>query len=96
LALVLLIAFSSGLIRPTAARAFTMTEVEALTGSTAWAIVASVALQISYHFYQGTANALAAGATFLVSACFYARFRRMTPVILAHEFWNLYVILGRL
>jgi len=67
-----------------------------LTGSTALAIVASVALQTSYHLYLGTASALAAGAAFLVSACFYARFRRLTPVILAHGLWNLYVIVRHL
>ena len=78
------------------ARAFTMREVEALTGSAALAVVASVVLQTSYHLYLGLPSALAAGATFLVSACYYARFRRITPVILAHALWNLYATLHRL
>jgi membrane protease YdiL (CAAX protease family) len=78
------------------ARAFTMSEVEALTGSTGLAVAASVLLQTSYHLYLGLPNALAAGAAFLVSACYYARFRRITPVILAHALWNLYVALHRL
>ncbi len=78
------------------ARAFTMSEVEALTGSAGLAIAASVLLQTSYHLYLGLPNALAAGAAFLVSACYYARFRRVTPVILAHALWNLYVTLHRL
>jgi membrane protease YdiL (CAAX protease family) len=78
------------------ARAFTMSEVEALTGSAGLAIAASVLLQTSYHLYLGLPNALAAGAAFLVSACYYARFRRVTSVILAHAFWNLYVVLDRL
>jgi membrane protease YdiL (CAAX protease family) len=78
------------------ARAFTMSEVEALTGSAGLAVVASVALQTSYHLYLGLPNALAVGATFLISACYYARFRRITPVILAHALWNLYVALHRL
>jgi membrane protease YdiL (CAAX protease family) len=78
------------------ARAFTMTEVEALTGSAGLAVAASVLLQTSYHLYLGLPNALAAGATFLVSACYYARFRRITPVILAHALWNLYALLHRL
>ena len=79
------------------ARAFIMTEVEALAGSTALAVVASVALQTSYHLYLGTAVALAEGAAFLVSACYYARFRRITPVILSHAIWNGFVaVLHRL
>jgi membrane protease YdiL (CAAX protease family) len=78
------------------ARAFTMTEIEALTGSTGLAILASVTLQTSYHLYLGTANALSLGAGFLIGACFYARFRRITPVILAHAIWNAYVTLHRL
>jgi len=77
-------------------RAFLMTELEALTGSTGLAIAASVALQTSYHLYQGTAHALAAGASFLVYACFYAHFRRITPVILAHAIWDVTVTLGRI
>jgi membrane protease YdiL (CAAX protease family) len=78
------------------ARAFTMTEVEALTGSAGLAVAASVFLQTSYHLYLGLPSALAAGATFLISACYYARFRRITPVILAHALWNLYATLHRL
>jgi membrane protease YdiL (CAAX protease family) len=74
------------------ARAFTLTEVEALTGSTGLAIAASVLLQTSYHFYLGTASAVSAGAMFLVYACFYARFRRITPVILAHAIWDVMLI----
>jgi hypothetical protein len=70
------------------ARAFTMTEVEALTGSTALAIAASVGLQISYHLYQGIPDALSAGATFLLFACFFARFGRIVPLILAHACWD--------
>ncbi|HEV7516723.1 MAG TPA: type II CAAX endopeptidase family protein [Thermoanaerobaculia bacterium] len=77
-------------------RAFTMTEVEALTGSTGLAIAASVVLQTSYHLYLGTASALAAGATFLVYAGFYARFRRITPVIFSHVVWDLMVTLRHL
>jgi membrane protease YdiL (CAAX protease family) len=65
-------------------RAFTMTEVEALTGSGALAIAASVGLQTAYHLYQGVPSALAVGACFLLFACFFARFGRIVPVILAH------------
>ena len=74
-------------------RAFTMTEIAQLTGSTALAIAASVGLQTAYHLYQGLPNALSRGAAFLVLACFYARFRRILPVILAHMLWDLVVVL---
>ncbi len=77
-------------------RAFTMTEIAALTGSTALAIAASVGLQTAYHLYQGLPNALCRGAAFLVLACFYARFRRILPVILAHVLWDLLIVLRRI
>jgi len=65
------------------------------TGSAALAVAASVGLQTAYHLYQGAPNALAAGAGFLLYACFYARFRRILPVILAHACWDLLVVLHR-
>jgi membrane protease YdiL (CAAX protease family) len=76
-------------------RAFAMTEIEELTGSAALAVAASVGLQTAYHLYQGAPNALAAGAGFLLYACFYARFRRILPVILAHACWDLLVVWHR-
>lgn len=70
-------------------RAFAMTEIEALTGSIGLAIVTSAGLQTFYHLYQGLPSALAHGAAFLVFSCFYARFRRIGPLIAAHAFWDL-------
>jgi membrane protease YdiL (CAAX protease family) len=32
----------------------------------------------------------------LALACFYARFRRILPVILAHVLWDLFVVLGHI
>ncbi len=74
-------------------RAFTITEVAALTGSTALAIAASTVLQTSYHLYQGLPNAIVDGAGFLLFSIFYARFRRATPLILAHAGWDLLWVL---
>jgi membrane protease YdiL (CAAX protease family) len=91
----LLLVGTSPLFEEMIARAYTQTEVEALTGSAALAVFASVAVQTSYHFYLGTEYALAAAAAFLVRACFYARFRRITPVILAHMIWNAHLLLNR-
>lgn len=70
-------------------RAFAMTEIEALTGSIGLAIATSAGLQTLYHLYQGFPNALAHGAAFVVFSCFYARFRRIGPLIAAHAFWDL-------
>jgi membrane protease YdiL (CAAX protease family) len=66
------------------ARAYVMTEVKQLTNSTSKAIIVSTALQMSYHFYQGSPMAFAEGASFLAWSIFYARTQRITPVILAH------------
>ncbi len=68
------------------ARAFVMTEIKELTNSTTLAIVISTALQTSYHFYQGVPAALSLGAVFLVFSLFYAKTKRLTPVILAHQY----------
>lgn len=65
-------------------RAYLMTEMKFLTGSTAIAISSSVILQTLYHLYQGLPMALSAGALFLVFAIYFARTGRIMPVILAH------------
>ena len=65
-------------------RAYFMTEIKALTGSTSKAILASTLLQTSYHFYQGAPAAFGHGATFLIFSIFYARTNRIMPIILAH------------
>jgi membrane protease YdiL (CAAX protease family) len=70
-------------------RAFAMTEIEALTGKVSIAVAASVGLQTFYHLYQGVPAALEHAAGFLIWACFYAKFRRILPVILAHLLWDL-------
>ena len=72
-------------------RAYLMTEVAALTGSMALAVLASVAFQTLYHLYQGAAEALMAAALFFVFAVFYANNRRCTPLIVAHVLHNVWV-----
>lgn len=72
-------------------RAFLMTEVAALTGSMALALVASVAFQTLYHLYYGVPGALLCAGGFLVSAIYYANTRRATPVILAHALQNFWI-----
>jgi len=65
-------------------RAFLITEVEGLYRSTTLAVIMSVALQTSYHLYQGLPAALSHIPTFLVFSLYYVRTRRILPVIIAH------------
>lgn len=74
-------------------RAYLMTEIRALTGSATIAVVASVAVQASYHLYYGWWGAVLVGFTFLAFALYYARWGRALPVIVAHEFFDLLSLL---
>lgn len=70
-------------------RGFLMTEIAALMNMP-MAIAASTLLQISYHGYQGTTNAVMVGAGFLLLSLYYAKTNRLAPVILAHLLQDLY------
>jgi membrane protease YdiL (CAAX protease family) len=70
-------------------RAYLMTEITSLTGSSALAVVASVLVQFSYHLYYGWVGALSLCFPFLIFALYYAHSRRALPVILAHEFFDI-------
>jgi membrane protease YdiL (CAAX protease family) len=70
-------------------RAWIMTEVARLTRSTWVAVVVSVSVQISYHFYQGVPAALSHIFLFTLYALFYARTRLILPVALAHALQDL-------
>jgi membrane protease YdiL (CAAX protease family) len=70
-------------------RAFLISEVEAIYRSTALAVFASVALQTSYHFYQGLPAALSHIPPFLLFSLYFVRTRRILPVILAHMFMDI-------
>jgi len=61
-----------------------MSETIALTGNTTLAVLFSFLLQTSYHLYQGIPYALALGLIFLVFSIYYARIRRIFPVLVAH------------
>lgn len=74
------------------ARAYTISEVAWLTQSSAVAVIASVALQTAYHIYQGAFPAWRLAWVFLIFSLYYAKRRRIMPVILAH----LYLDVGAL
>jgi membrane protease YdiL (CAAX protease family) len=65
-------------------RAYTMSEVRALGGAAAVSILISVALQTSYHLYQGWPRMHSLAASFLIYSLYYNRYGRIFPVILAH------------
>jgi hypothetical protein len=70
-------------------RAFTMSEIMDLGGSRGLAIGVSVAIQISYHLYQGAANVLVLIAVFTLFSIYYAQTRNIVPVIVAHLWMDL-------
>jgi membrane protease YdiL (CAAX protease family) len=74
-------------------RAYLMTELIDLTGSSALAVAVSVALQFSYHLYYGWWIALSLAFQFLVFALFYAASRRALPIVTAHSLFDLYALL---
>lgn len=74
-------------------RAYLMTEVIELTGSSALAVALSVGVQFSYHLYYGWAGALSLSFFFLALALYYGRARCALPVIVAHGFVDVYVML---
>jgi membrane protease YdiL (CAAX protease family) len=75
-------------------RGYLMTEVSGLCGSMLLAMVVSIALQTTYHLYYGLFGALVVGSGLSVFAGYYAKSRRLTPVILAHMLWDLTALLS--
>src|SRR6185295_15629584 len=70
-------------------RAYLMTEVVELTGNAFLAVAASVAFQGLYHLYQGTQGAVILAGWFLICSIYYAIYRRVTPLIVAHFLHNM-------
>jgi membrane protease YdiL (CAAX protease family) len=74
-------------------RAYLMTEVVELTGSSALAVAASALFQTSYHLYYGWAGAASLAFVFLALSLYYARSRRALPIIVAHGFVDIYALI---
>lgn len=74
-------------------RAYLMTEVIELTGSSRLAIALSVGVQFFYHLYYGWVGAISLSFLFLVLALYYVRSRSALPVIVAHGFFDVYALL---
>jgi len=73
-------------------RAYLMTEVLDLTGSSLLAVALSVAVQFSYHLYYGWAGAIALSFQFLIFALYYSHSRRALPIIAAHGFFDIWAL----
>ena len=69
-------------------RAYTMTEVLAFSNNLWIAGIVSVGVQALYHLYQGVPNVIVLTASFAVFAFYYAKSRRILPVILAHLYMD--------
>lgn len=74
-------------------RGYLMTEIKDLRKSVVLAMLISIGLQTSYHLYYGVAGALVVGSGFIIFAAYYAKSRRLMPVILAHLLWDLTALL---
>jgi membrane protease YdiL (CAAX protease family) len=74
------------------ARAYLMTEVTFVTGSRTVAVFVSAGFQAAYHLYQGLPSALMIFAVFLTYSIFFARWKRIFPIILAHMLMDLVAI----
>jgi Type II CAAX prenyl endopeptidase Rce1-like len=74
-------------------RAFVITELEHQFASTKVAVLVSVALQASYHTYQGIPNALAVSGAFAVFSVYFVAKRRILPVVLAHLYMDVLAFL---
>jgi membrane protease YdiL (CAAX protease family) len=84
--------FLNGFFEELIVRGYLMTEVRRFTGSVPFAIFCSVAVQVSYHFYQGGPMALAHVGGFMVFAGYYAKTNRLLPPVLAHIAIDLYAL----
>jgi membrane protease YdiL (CAAX protease family) len=65
-------------------RGYLMSEVVDLGGNGLLAIFLSIAVQMSYHLYQGLANGIALTVGFAVFSIYFGKTHRLAPVVLAH------------
>ncbi|GLI09448.1 hypothetical protein YDYSG_54800 [Paenibacillus tyrfis] len=73
-------------------RAYTMTELSILIKKEELTVLASTIIQTSYHLYQGLIPALYTGIVFLVFSIYFAKTRKIVPVIMVHLILDLTAI----
>ena len=74
-------------------RAYLISEIEYLTRKTYLAVILSIVLQTSYHLYLGHISVIFLTLTFLIYSLYYVKWRRITPIILSHLYWNIFIML---
>jgi membrane protease YdiL (CAAX protease family) len=70
-----------------------MSEMMNLGINGALAVLISVAVQMSYHFYQGFVNGIVLVITFTIFSIYFWRTGRIAPVVLAHFCIDAYALL---
>jgi membrane protease YdiL (CAAX protease family) len=65
-------------------RGFTMSEIYFLTDKRILAIIISVAIQFSYHLYQGIASAIFMLPYFVIISIYFVKTGNLNPVIFSH------------
>jgi membrane protease YdiL (CAAX protease family) len=73
-------------------RGYAMSELMDLGFAPGLAVVISVAIQVSYHLYQGLPRVLGVTATFIVFSLYFSKTRRIAPVVLAHFCFDAYAL----
>jgi membrane protease YdiL (CAAX protease family) len=71
-------------------RAFLITQLRKVGCNIGIAVAASVLVQVSYHFYQGTWIALSHVGDFLILSLYYAKTNRILAPILVHMIFDLW------
>ena len=74
-------------------RAYLMSEIVDLGGSGVLAIFLSIAVQMSYHLYQGLANGIGLTVAFAVYSVYFWKTRRIAPIVFAHLCLDAYALL---
>jgi membrane protease YdiL (CAAX protease family) len=73
-------------------RGYLMSEILELGGGGVLAILTSIAVQMSYHLYQGLGNGIALTAGFAVYSIYFLKTRRIAPVVFAHFYADAYAL----
>jgi membrane protease YdiL (CAAX protease family) len=74
-------------------RGYLMSEILELKQSSFLAVIVSVAMQMSYHLYQGFAHCIGISAVFTIFSIYFVRTRRVAPLIFAHFLIDAYALL---
>lgn len=86
----------NGFFEETIVRGYLMTELIDLRKSVVLAALVSLGVQTSYHLYYGVFGAAMVGSGLSIFAVYYAKSRRLMPVILAHVFWDFVTVFLKL